>query len=44
MKSSSSGSRNSAIPWRESQSLNKKINGDVNYLQLITGNIDNNGK
>lgn len=44
MKSSSSGSRNSAIPWRESQSLNKKVNGDVNYLQLITGNTDNNGK
>jgi hypothetical protein len=41
MKSSSSGSRNSAIPWRESQTLNKKVNGDVNYLQLITGNTDN---
>jgi hypothetical protein len=35
MKSSSSGGRNSSIPWRDSQSFNNKV-GDTNYLQLIT--------
>jgi hypothetical protein len=38
MKSSSSGSRNSAIPWRDSQKLGGKV-GDVNYLQLIPDGI-----
>ena len=37
MKSSSSGGRNSQVPWRESQSGNNsyKRNNDVNYLQLV---------
>ena len=39
MKSSSSGgSRNSTVPWRDSQTLGVKI-GDVSYLQLIPDGI-----
>lgn len=43
MKSSSSGGRNSQVPWRESQSGNYKKSNDVNFLQLLPSKNNEEG-